>query len=55
MNTFLEIKENVTTVKTDVEFNSFDHAIRFLSFWYIGLMVYMLKLYLKCPHDKCKK
>ena len=35
MNTFLEIKENVATEKTDMAFHSTDYTVGFLSFWHI--------------------
>ena len=38
MNTFWEIKENLATEKTDMEFYSFDHIIIPLFFWYIDLI-----------------
>ena len=35
MNNFREIKENIATNTTDMEFHSFDHTIGFLSFWQV--------------------
>ena len=55
MNAFSEIKENITTKKTDQEFYGFDCTIRFLSFWHIDLMSSTHKLYSEFPHEKCKK
>ena len=55
MNTLREIKENIATEKTDLEFHSFDHTIGFLSFWHIDLMWYMPMLCWEFPHEKCRK
>ena len=38
---FSEIKENITTEKTGMEFYSCDHTIVFLSFWNFDLICHM--------------
>ena len=45
MNTFWEIKENVTMKKTDMEFHCFDQTIGPCYFWQIDLMCNMPVLY----------
>ena len=42
---YWEIKEYVAREKTDMEFQSFDHTIGFLSFWYIDIMCHTSVLY----------
>ena len=54
MNTFWEIKENISTEKTNVEFQCFAHTIRFLSFWHIDFMCHMLA-YWDFPNKKYRK
>ena len=41
VNTFAEIKDNITIKKTNMEFHSFDQTIRYLSFWHINFMCHM--------------
>ena len=38
MNTFQEMKENIATEESDMEFHSIDHTIGFLSFWHVDMM-----------------
>ena len=55
MNTFLEIEENITIEKTDIEFHSFDFTFGFLSFWHVDLICHKSILYWQPPHEKCRK
>ena len=55
MYTFWEIKENVATKKTDMQFHSFDHIIGFLSFWFVDLMCHTTMLNWEFPPEMVKK